>query len=75
MGIGISVFLIAVGAILTFGVNAAVPHANVDVIGIILMAVGALGLLVAMAMMGSWRNRDTVVEDRVVERDRLGHSI
>jgi len=33
MGIGISVFLMAVGAILTFGVNAAVPHANLDVIG------------------------------------------
>jgi hypothetical protein len=70
MGIGISVFFIAVGAILTFGVNAAVQHANLDVIGIILMAVGALGLLVAMAMMGGWR-RNTVVEDRVVERDRV----
>jgi hypothetical protein len=75
MGIGISVFLIAVGAILTFGVNAAVPHANVDVIGIILMAVGAIGLLVAMAMLGSWRGRNTVVEDRVVERDGVGRSI
>ena len=75
MGIGVSVFLIAVGAILTFAVNAAVPHANLDVIGIILMIVGALGLLIAMAMMGSWRSRGTVVEDRVVERDRIGHSI
>lgn len=74
MGIGISVFLIAVGAILTFGVNAALPHANLDVIGIILMAVGAVGLLIAMAMLGSWR-RDTVVEDRVVERDRLGRTL
>lgn len=71
MGIGISVFLIAVGAILTFGVNAAVPHANVDVIGIILMAVGGLGLLVAMVMTAGWR-RDTVVQDRVIERDRVG---
>ncbi|MFL6239609.1 MAG: DUF6458 family protein [Actinomycetes bacterium] len=74
MGIGVSVFLIAVGAILTFGVNAAVPHANLDVIGIILMAVGALGLLVSMAMLGGWR-RNAVVEDRVVERDRVGGSI
>ena len=74
MGIGISVFIIAVGAILTFGVNAAVPHANVDVIGIILMAVGALGLLVSIAMMSSWR-RDTVVQDRVVERDQLGNRV
>jgi len=74
MGIGISVFLVAVGAILTFGVNAAVPHANLDMIGVILMAVGALGLLIAMAMMSSWRGRDTVVEDRVVERDRVGRT-
>lgn len=74
MGIGVSVFLIAVGAILTFAINAAVPHANLDVIGIILMAVGALGLLVSMAMLGSWR-RGAVVEDRVVERDRLGNTI
>jgi membrane-bound ClpP family serine protease len=72
MGIGVSVFLIAVGAILTFGVNAAVPHANIGVIGIILMAVGALGLLVSLTMFGSWRRRDTVVEDRVVTRDRVG---
>jgi len=71
MGIGVSVFLIAVGAILTFGVNAAVPHANVDVIGIILMAVGALGLLITMLVFGG-RRRDTVVEDRVVDRDRVG---
>jgi hypothetical protein len=74
MGIGISVFLIAVGAILTFGVNAVVPHANLDIIGIILMAVGALGLVIAIAMMNSLR-RGTVVEERVVERDRLGHPI
>jgi hypothetical protein len=71
MGIGVSVFLIAVGAILAFGVNAAVSHANLDVIGIILMAVGALGLLVSLAMFGGWR-RDAVVQDRVVERDRVG---
>jgi hypothetical protein len=67
MGIGIGVFFIAVGAILSFGVNAAVPHANLDAIGYILMAVGALSLLIGIAVMGSWRRGP----DRVIERDRV----
>lgn len=50
MGIGLGVFLIAVGAILAFGINAVVPHANLEVIGIILMAAGALGLIVSLAV-------------------------
>jgi tellurite resistance protein TehA-like permease len=74
MGIGISVFLIAVGAILAFGVNAATPHANLDVIGMILMGVGALGLLIAIALLGSWR-RGPAVQDRVIERERVGPTI
>jgi hypothetical protein len=74
MGIGVSIFLIAVGAILAFGVNAATDVANIDVIGYILMAVGALGLLISMAMFGGWR-RGAVVEDRVVERERVGPTV
>jgi hypothetical protein len=65
MGIGVSVFLIAVGAILAFGINAATDVANIDVIGYILMAVGALGLVVSLIMASTWR-RGPVVEDRVV---------
>ena len=70
MGIGVSVFLLAVGAILAFAVNATVPNANLDTIGIILMLAGGLGLLVSLAFAAS--RRGGVVEDTtVVERDRL----
>jgi hypothetical protein len=69
MGIGVSLFLIAIGAILAFGINAAVDVANLDVIGFILMAVGALGLLVTMVLWGSAR-RETVVTERPVVRER-----
>jgi phosphate/sulfate permease len=73
MGIGVSIFLIAVGAILAFGINAATDVANIDVIGYILMAVGALGLLLSMLVFGP--RRDTVVQDRVVERERVGPTV
>lgn len=52
MGIGVSIFLIAVGAVLTFAINTDVEGFNVNGIGIILMAVGALGLLVTTLIFG-----------------------
>ena len=42
---GISLFLIAVGAILYFAVNASVSGLEIDTVGIILMIVGAIGFL------------------------------
>ena len=68
MGIGVSVFLLALGAILTFAVNASVSGLDINVVGIILMVAGAIGLLMTMLVFG---RRDTgVVEDRVVTRER-----
>ncbi|MBV9484921.1 MAG: hypothetical protein JO246_02575 [Frankiaceae bacterium] len=46
MGIGVGIFLIAVGAILTFAVHAVTDVANIQTIGVILMIVGALGLVI-----------------------------
>ncbi len=43
MGIGVSLFLIAVGAILAFAVEAEVGGIDIDTVGIILMIVGAIG--------------------------------
>ncbi len=68
MGIGVSVFLLAVGAILAFAVNASVPNANLDTIGIILMIAGGLGLLVSLALATS--RRGAVVEETVVDDTR-----
>lgn len=69
MGIGVSVFMLAVGAVLAFAVNASVPNANLDMIGIILMIAGGIGLLVSLAFASSRRDGTTVVEERVVDHD------
>jgi hypothetical protein len=61
MGIGFSIFLIAVGAILAFAVHATVAGVDIHVVGWILMAAGALGLIITMAVFMP-RRRRTVVE-------------
>ena len=69
MGIGISIFLIALGAILRFAVTATVAGVNIHTVGVILMVVGVLGLVLSLvfwATMGSWypgRTRVTRTED------------
>lgn len=72
METGASVFLIAVGAILTFALERdLIDGVNLDVVGIILMAVGALGLLLYLAVWAPRRSRvvqRTVVAPPVVER-------
>jgi hypothetical protein len=54
MGIGVSLILIAVGAILTWAVNASVSGVDINAIGIILMIVGAVGLLLSLMFWSSW---------------------
>ncbi len=52
--LGISLFLIAAGAILSFAVDAAVEGANIYTIGLILMAVGGIGILMSLLFMMSF---------------------
>src|SRR5438067_8557081 len=69
MGFGVSFFLLAVGAILTFAVHVSNSHGfDINTIGVILMVVGALGLVVSMIFWCSWNHRgtDTVVREREV---------
>jgi hypothetical protein len=54
MGVGTSIVLIAVGAILRFAVSVTAKGFNIHSIGIILMIVGALGLVLSMAFWSSW---------------------
>lgn len=75
MGIGVSLILIAVGAILTWAVNATVSGLDINTVGIILMVVGAVGILLSLMFWSSWggfggRNRDAATTTRttVVER-------
>ena len=68
MGLGVSIFLIAVGAILTWAVNVSVSGLELTTIGVILMIVGALGLVLSMIFWSSWggaggTRRTTYVED------------
>jgi hypothetical protein len=64
VGIGTSLFLIAVGAILYFAVDASISGLEITTVGIILMVVGVLGLLISLYMLNSARRSDTVVRDR-----------
>jgi membrane protein implicated in regulation of membrane protease activity len=65
MTIGTSLFLIALGAILAFAVNATVAGISIQTAGVILIAVGALGLVIGLFML-SRRPREarTAYEDR-----------
>jgi Domain of unknown function (DUF6458) len=50
MGIGMSIFLIAVGAILRYAVNVTVEGVEIDTVGLILIVVGAIGLVISLAI-------------------------
>lgn len=57
MALGTSLFLIAVGAILRFAVTASTSAVNIQTVGVILMIVGAVGLLVSLFWMIVWADR------------------
>jgi hypothetical protein len=54
MGLGVGLFLIAIGAILAFAVDTTVSGLNIHTIGWILMAVGLAGILLSMLFWSSW---------------------
>jgi len=62
MAIGTSLFLLAAGAILTFAVEAEVAGIDIEVVGIILMVIGGLGILLSLFMLN--KSRTTRVERR-----------
>jgi hypothetical protein len=69
MGIGVSLFLIALGAVLTFATDVSLSGLSLDVVGVILMVVGALGLVMTLLVWGPRRRvapATEVVEERPV---------
>ncbi|HWH55787.1 MAG TPA: hypothetical protein VNT04_09450 [Gaiellaceae bacterium] len=54
MGIGVSLILVAAGAILVWGVTGDVAGVNEDAIGWILMIIGLVGLVLSMIFWSSW---------------------
>lgn len=62
MFIGGSIFLLAVGAILSFAIRDNINEVDLVEVGYILMGAGALGLVVSLIING--QNRDRTVERR-----------
>lgn len=70
MPLGTSIFLIAAGAILRYAVTATVSGISITTVGLILMIVGALGLVLSLLYMVTSRPRNArAVRERAVERD------
>lgn len=72
--IGASIILIAVGAVMAYAVTVDTEGFNINTAGVILMVVGAIGLVVSLLMtmmVTDGRDTATHTETRYVERDRL----
>jgi uncharacterized membrane protein len=70
MQIGTSIFLIAVGAILKFAVDADTEGFNIQTAGTILLIVGIVGLVISLFWMTLWSGRRERVAERPVVRER-----
>ncbi|WP_169582587.1 MULTISPECIES: DUF6458 family protein [Microbacterium] len=75
MSIGAGIALFAIGAILAFAVNVTVEWVNLDMIGYILMAAGAVIFIVGIVLMMRRRRAESVTHtvdpvagDRVTRR-------
>jgi hypothetical protein len=72
MGVGVSIFLIAIGAILTWAITLETEGIDLNMVGVILMVVGIIGLLLSLIFWSSWggfgTRRETVVRDDRYDR-------
>ena len=61
MGIGVGLFLVAVGAVLTWAVNATVNGVDINTVGVILMIVGAVGIVLDLIIFAPRRHSSRTV--------------
>jgi hypothetical protein len=54
MGTAVSLLLIAAGAIMTWAVSATASGISIHTVGVILMVVGAVGLVLSIIFWSSW---------------------
>lgn len=72
MGIGVGIFLLAVGAILAFAVTDSIADVDLTAVGYILMAAGVLGILLTLLLQSQTRKSShTVIEDRHIHNDPI----
>jgi hypothetical protein len=64
MGIGTSIVLITVGAILKYAVTASVSGIELETVGVILMVAGIIGLVLSLLWMSTARRRGVLIDDR-----------
>jgi hypothetical protein len=70
MGIGTSIVLLAVGAVLKFAVTATVSGISLATVGTILIVLGIVGLLISSVfLMQAGRTDRVATRERVVETD------
>jgi hypothetical protein len=69
MGLGTSIVLIAVGAILKYAVSWTVEGIDLQVVGTILLIIGILGLIISLVYMFAFNRREAPA-DRPVVQDR-----
>jgi hypothetical protein len=67
MGLGVSLILIAVGAILAWAVHVSTSGVNVHAIGVILLIVGLVGALLSMIFWSSWAGPGYFTRRRYVD--------
>jgi hypothetical protein len=70
MPLGLSLLLIAVGAILKWAVSVNGDGFNINTIGVILMIVGGVGLLISLFLFAPWGDRRYDDRRREVVRER-----
>ncbi|MFF0273193.1 MULTISPECIES: DUF6458 family protein [unclassified Streptomyces] len=72
MGLGVCIILIAVGAILTFASDWEIEGINLDLVGLILMAVGIIGTAVYTSILRRRRMVVPPVAPTMTDDDRHG---
>jgi hypothetical protein len=72
MGIGVGIFLMVLGAILTFALETHVPGINVNALGVILMLIGLVAVCYSLLFWSNltpWGRRRAVARRRMVGLD------
>jgi hypothetical protein len=54
MGISLSLLLVAIGAVLAWAVSAEASGVDIQVVGVILLIVGILGIVLSLVFWSSW---------------------
>jgi hypothetical protein len=69
MGLGVSLILIAAGAILAWAVDVSVSGVDLQAVGWVLLVVGIVGILLSMIFWSSWGGAGAIGRRRYVEED------